>query len=60
MRTTAQTIAFQLRQERRALEAVGTIQEHAARSARRRQQTAKARERLAQVVAEFRRRSLIA
>lgn len=60
MKTTARAIAYQLRQERLALANVGSIQEHAARSARQRQQTEQARASLAQVVAEFRRRSLIA
>lgn len=60
MKATARAIAYQLRQERLALANVGAIQEHAARSARQRRQAEQARETLAQVVAEFHRRSLIA
>jgi hypothetical protein len=60
MRTTPQALAFQLRQERLALSHVGTVREHAARSARQRRQAEQARETLAQVVAEFRRRRWIA
>ena len=60
MKTTARAIAFQLRQERAALAGVGSVQEHAARTARQRQLATEARERLAQVVAEYRRRCLAA
>lgn len=60
MKTTARAIAHQLRQERLALANVGPVREHAASSARQRQQTEQARETLAKVVADFRRRRWIA
>lgn len=60
MQVSARAIAFQLRQERLALAQVGPVCEHAARSARQRRQAEQARESLAQVVAEFRRRRWIA